>query len=38
MLNSCLKEFREGAIRVYRDSDDSLAQVPKGFGISPSFL
>lgn len=32
------KEFREDVIRVYRDSDASLAQVAKDFGISPSCL
>jgi transposase-like protein len=32
------KEFREDVIRVYRDSDVSLAQVAKDFGISPSCL
>jgi transposase len=32
------KEFREDMIRVYRDSDASLAQVAKDFGISPSCL
>ena len=31
-------EFREDVIRVYRDSDASLAQVAKDFGISPSCL
>ncbi len=30
------KEFREDVIRVYRDSDASMAQVAKDFGISPS--
>jgi len=30
------KEFREDVIRVYRDSDSSLAQVAKDFGVSPS--
>ena len=32
------KEFREDVIRVYRDSDASVAQVAKDFGISPSCL
>lgn len=32
------KEFREDVIRVYRDSDSSLAQVAKDFGVSPSCL
>jgi transposase-like protein len=32
------REFREDVIRVYRDSDSSLAQVAKDFGISPSCL
>jgi transposase len=32
------KEFREDVIRVYRDSDASMAQVEKDFGISPSCL
>ncbi len=32
------KEFREDVIRVYRDSDSSMAQVAKDFGISPSCL
>ena len=32
------KEFREDVIRVYRDSDASLAQVAKDFGVSPSCL
>lgn len=31
-------EFREDVIRVYRESDASLAQVAKDFGISPSCL
>ncbi len=30
------KEFREDVVRVYRDSDASMAQVAKDFGISPS--
>ena len=30
------KEFREDVIRIYRDSDFSVAQVAKDFGISPS--
>jgi hypothetical protein len=32
------EEFREDVIRVYRDSDTSMAQVAKDFGISPSCL
>ena len=32
------KEFREDVIRVFRDSDSSVAQVAKDFGISPSCL
>jgi transposase len=32
------KEFREDAVRVYRDSDASMAQVAKDFGISASCL
>lgn len=32
------KEFREDVIRVYRDSDTSVAQVAKDFGVSPSCL
>ena len=32
------KEFREDVIRVYRESDSSMAQVAKDFGISPSCL
>lgn len=32
------KEFREDVIRVARDSDASMAQVAKDFGISPSCL
>ena len=32
------KEFREDVIRVYRDSDASVAQVAKDFGVSPSCL
>jgi transposase len=32
------KEFREDVIRVYRDSDASMAQVAKDFGISSSCL
>jgi transposase len=32
------KEFREDVIGVYRDSDASVAQVAKDFGISPSCL
>lgn len=32
------KEFREDVIRVFHDSDSSVAQVAKDFGISPSCL
>ena len=32
------QEFRDDVIRVYRDSDSSIAQVAKDFGISPSCL
>ena len=32
------KEFREDVIRVYRDSDASVAQVARDFGVSPSCL
>ena len=32
------KEFRQDVIRVYRDSDSSMAQVAKDFGISASCL
>ena len=32
------KEFREDVIRVFKDSDASVAQVAKDFGISPSCL
>ena len=32
------REFREDVIRVYRDSDASMAQVAKEFGISASCL
>jgi transposase len=32
------KEFRADVIRVYRESDASMAQVAKDFGISPSCL
>ena len=32
------REFRQDVIRVYRDSDASMAQVAKDFGISPSCL
>ncbi len=32
------KEFREDVVRVYRDSDSSVAQVAKDFGVSPSCL
>lgn len=32
------KEFREDVIRVYRESDASMAQVAKDFGVSPSCL
>jgi transposase len=30
------KEFREDVIRVYRNSDASVAQVAKDFGVSPT--
>ena len=32
------KEFREDVIRVYRDSDSSVAQIAKDFGVSASCL
>jgi transposase len=32
------REFREDVIRVYKDSDSSVAQVAKDFGVSPSCL
>lgn len=32
------KEFREDVTRVFRDSDASMAQVAKDFGIPPSCL
>ena len=32
------REFRQDVIRVYRDSDSSVAQVAKDFGISASCL
>jgi transposase len=32
------KEFREDVVRVYRDSDASMAQVAKDFGVSASCL
>jgi transposase len=32
------REFREDVIRVYRESDASMAQIAKDFGISPSCL
>jgi transposase len=32
------KEFREDVIGVYKDSDSSVAQGAKDFGISPSWL
>ena len=32
------REFREDVIRVYRESDASVAQVAKDFGVSPSCL
>ena len=32
------REFREDVIRVYRESDSSMAQVAKDFGISASCL
>jgi transposase len=31
-------EFREDVIRVYRESDASVAQVARDFGVSPSCL
>jgi transposase-like protein len=31
-------EFREDVVRVYKNSDASMAQVAKDFGISPSCL
>lgn len=31
-------EFRENVMRVYKDSDTSVAQVAKDFAISPSCL
>jgi transposase len=38
MAKAFPKEFREDVIRIYRDSDASMAQVAKDFGISPSCL
>lgn len=38
MPKPILHEFHEGAILVYRDSDASMAQVAKDFGISASCL
>ena len=38
MPKAFAKEFREDVIRVFRDSDASMAQVAKDFGISPSCL
>lgn len=38
MPKAFLKEFREDVIRVYRDSDASMAQIAKDFGVSPSCL
>lgn len=32
------KEFREDVIRVYRESDASIAQIARDFGVSPSCL
>ena len=32
------QEFRQDVIRVYRDSESSVAQVAKDFGVSPSCL
>ena len=32
------REFREDVIRVYKDSDSSVAQVAKDFGVSASCL
>jgi transposase len=32
------REFRQDVIRVYRDSDASMAQVAKDFGVSASCL
>ena len=32
------KEFREDVIRAFKDSNSSIAQVAKDFGISPSCL
>ncbi len=32
------REFREDVIRVYRESDASIAQVARDFGVSPSCL
>ena len=32
------RDFRDDVLRVYRDSDASLAQVAKDFGTSPSCL
>jgi transposase-like protein len=32
------KEFRADVIRVYRDSDSSIGQVARDFGVSPSCL
>ena len=38
MPKACPKGFREDVIRVSRDSDASMAQVPKDFSISLSCL
>ena len=32
------REFRQDVVRVYRDSDASMAQVAKDFGVSASCL
>lgn len=32
------REFRQDVIRVYRESDASIAQVARDFGVSPSCL
>lgn len=32
------KDFRKDVIRVFRDSDASMARVAKDFSISPSWL
>src|SRR6476469_9454940 len=38
MPNAFPNEFREDVIRVFKESDASVAQVAKDFGISPSCL